>query len=594
MQLKLKQCMVGIAAISTLAPFAASAQTAAGQYIFDSFSRATKDGQGSTCVSAGGSTYAFDSADCTSAAAEAAQKRTETFAARAAEKEQRMAQETASKAAAPAPLGVDSKGAVKRSDTAAVKDGFGRTCVREGANALTGSCEEASAAVASSVAEDTAARKAAKEAAMAEAAAAPLTVEPGSALNGGKGAYVHDGAAGVAARDGFGRNCVKDNQWEIARATEACHPDLYAKWRAQNAPVVAGDSNLARRITSAPPEVPVPTDQTQPAQDLAKRQAGAPPEVLTDREPGVVPPAEKKVETSPVIDNSLPDFPIVPMPLASGDTLADDDRAMPDDDPTDDEMPDVYAEDEETTPDMMLSDADRRLPDDEPMALAENEPVDQTQPEPDLADRVAMPPPEVPIARADDLDRSPGVAPPAEQKAEAKSLVDNTAPDFPITKMDKPGEAAPTVKEEKPEPTKPATAEPIKSLPVTIAVQGDGLFDFDQTALKSELVMKLDQVADLLTATDTKYDAISIVGHTDPIGSAKYNQALSERRAEAAKKYLIGKGVDGGRIETSGKGEDELVVKRSDCAGKKGKKAYIACLEPNRRIVIDGKATKAK
>nr|MCU0870366.1 OmpA family protein [Burkholderiales bacterium] len=428
------------------------------------------------------------------------------------------------------------------------------TCIGDGYNTPTGSCEAASANVKAEAAEAYAAKKAAMEAANAPA---PLTVEPGSALNGGKGAYVHDGANGVVTRDGFGRSCVKDSGWNVARATEECAPDLYARWREQNAPAVAGDQNLAKRTTSAPPEVPVPT-------------------AAADSAPGVAPPAEKKVEAAPVVDNALPDFPIVPIAPVAGDALADDDRAMPEDDPADDQMPDVYAEEEETTPDMMLSDADRQLP-------ADDAPVVIEQPAPELADRLAMPAPEVPIAR-DDLDRTPGVAPPAEQKTETKSVVDNSTPDFPVTKIDKPADAKPA----------PPPAEPIKSLPVTIAVQGDGLFDFDQTALKSELVVKLDQVADLLTAADTKYDAISIVGHTDPVGSATYNQALSERRAEAAKKYLVGKGVDAGRIETSGKGESELVVKRADCAGKKGKKAYIACLEPNRRIVIDGKATRAK
>jgi outer membrane protein OmpA-like peptidoglycan-associated protein len=590
MNFKLKQCLVGIAAASSIAPLTALAQTSPGQYIHDGFSRATKDGGGSTCVNAGGSTHAFDVPDCTSAAESAKQARDATFTERKAMREEKRAAESAAREAAPPPLGSDSTGVVKRSDSGALKDGFGRTCVRHGAGEMTGSCEAASAAVKDETAAAVAAAAAAKEARMKAAADAPLTTEPGSALNGGKGAYVHDGANGAVTRDSFGRSCVKDSRWDVSLATEDCAPDLYAKWRAQNAPVVAGGDNLARRVQSAPPEVPVPTDQTQPAQDLARRQAAAAPEVLPDREPGVVPAETKIVETAPIIDNTLPTFPIVPYLPQQADSLADDDRAMPEDDAADDDMPDVYAEDEETTPAMMMSDEDRALPPDQ---LADNEPVDQTQPDPELASRTTMPPPEVPIARADDLDRSPGVAPATESKAEAKSVVDNTLPDFPVTKNPAPSEPVAVVDEKK-DPTPPAKKEPDApmSLPVTIQVQGDGLFDFDQTVLKSPLIVKLDQVADLLTGTGTKYDSISIVGHTDPIGNAKYNQALSERRAEAAKKYLVGKGVDGGRISTSGKGEGELVVKRADCAGKKGKAAYIACLEPNRRIVIDGKASK--
>jgi outer membrane protein OmpA-like peptidoglycan-associated protein len=48
-----------------------------------------------------------------------------------------------------------------------------------------------------------------------------------------------------------------------------------------------------------------------------------------------------------------------------------------------------------------------------------------------------------------------------------------------------------------------------------------------------------------------------LVGHTDNIGSAKFNLRLSQTRAEAIKDLLIEKGVDENRIKTSGKGMTE-------------------------------------
>ena len=197
---------------------------------------------------------------------------------------------------------------------------------------------------------------------------------------------------------------------------------------------------------------------------------------------------------------------------------------------------------------MMLSDADRSLPPDQMAAVARAAPA-------------PTPAPAAVVPR------------------------DDSTPDFPVTKYNVEKAAAPVVT--KADAPKAAPKAPTE-LPVTI--KSDGLFGFDRTNLRNELVIKLDAVADMLNGA--RYDKIVIVGHADPIGSAKYNQGLSERRAAAVKKYLIGKGVDATRIQTAGKGESELVVKYKDCAGKR-KKALIECFEPNRRVVIDAAGIKA-
>ena len=61
---------------------------------------------------------------------------------------------------------------------------------------------------------------------------------------------------------------------------------------------------------------------------------------------------------------------------------------------------------------------------------------------------------------------------------------------------------------------------------------------------------------------------ISLVGYTDSIGSETYNQGLSEKRAEAVKAYLVKHGIDGARIQTSGRGEGRS---RRDNATEKGR-----------------------
>src|SRR5213078_3343389 len=55
-----------------------------------------------------------------------------------------------------------------------------------------------------------------------------------------------------------------------------------------------------------------------------------------------------------------------------------------------------------------------------------------------------------------------------------------------------------------------------------------------------------------------------ISGHCDERGSDEYNLALGNRRATAAKQYLVSHGIDGGRIETSSYGEERPLAQGHD------------------------------
>jgi len=60
-------------------------------------------------------------------------------------------------------------------------------------------------------------------------------------------------------------------------------------------------------------------------------------------------------------------------------------------------------------------------------------------------------------------------------------------------------------------------------------------------------------VDEVASAVASAASAISVVGHTDTVGSQGYNQGLSERRANAVANRLVSGGVDGGRITTAGR-----------------------------------------
>ena len=141
--------------------------------------------------------------------------------------------------------------------------------------------------------------------------------------------------------------------------------------------------------------------------------------------------------------------------------------------------------------------------------------------------------------------------------------------------------AAPAPKAAAPAAPKPAAEK--------ITVAADALFDFDKAVLRAEGKAKLDEL--VAKAGQIKLEVILAVGHTDRLGSAGYNQKLSERRANAVKEYLVAKGIEANRIYTEGKGETQPVT-GDTCKGNAKTKALISCLQPDRRVDIEVIGTK--
>lgn len=106
----------------------------------------------------------------------------------------------------------------------------------------------------------------------------------------------------------------------------------------------------------------------------------------------------------------------------------------------------------------------------------------------------------------------------------------------------------------------------VKEDTLQLVLNNEVSFDYDSSQIKPGFRTTLNKMSDVLA----KYpnSKISIVGHTDSQGSAAYNQTLSERRAESVKRYISNNGVDGYRIDTSGRGESDPRASNINAEGR--------------------------
>lgn len=125
---------------------------------------------------------------------------------------------------------------------------------------------------------------------------------------------------------------------------------------------------------------------------------------------------------------------------------------------------------------------------------------------------------------------------------------------------------------------------PVAPKPVTISSKA--LFEFDKATLTTEGKAALDREVAAKKGDLASISFVMVTGHADRMGSHEHNQKLSERRAEAVKAYLVGKGVASDVIDTMGAGKTQPVPGVT-CADKLPRAKLIACLASNRRVVVE-------
>lgn len=91
-------------------------------------------------------------------------------------------------------------------------------------------------------------------------------------------------------------------------------------------------------------------------------------------------------------------------------------------------------------------------------------------------------------------------------------------------------------------------------------------FATDSSSIEPQFRPTLDKVADVLDRYNQTY--VDVYGHTDSTGSDAYNQALSERRADAVASYLASRGVESARLEALGYGETQPVASNDTFEGR--------------------------
>lgn len=103
---------------------------------------------------------------------------------------------------------------------------------------------------------------------------------------------------------------------------------------------------------------------------------------------------------------------------------------------------------------------------------------------------------------------------------------------------------------------------------------GDVLFATGKSDLRSGAMANFDRLAETLKKQPDRH--ITIEGHTDSVGSESLNLTLSQKRADAVKDYLVGRGIPTDNISTTGKGESSPLASNDNSSGR----------QKNRRVEV--------
>ncbi len=108
---------------------------------------------------------------------------------------------------------------------------------------------------------------------------------------------------------------------------------------------------------------------------------------------------------------------------------------------------------------------------------------------------------------------------------------------------------------------------------------------------KSSLTAKAKENLDKLVAVFKEYPDtnLSVVGHTDSVGSDAVNDKLSLQRATSVRDYLVAKGIDVTRLSTDGKGKKEPIADNATDEGRAANRRVEFAITANEKMIEDAK-----
>jgi outer membrane protein OmpA-like peptidoglycan-associated protein len=112
-------------------------------------------------------------------------------------------------------------------------------------------------------------------------------------------------------------------------------------------------------------------------------------------------------------------------------------------------------------------------------------------------------------------------------------------------------------------------------------------FDINKATLTPQAKANLDKLVPVFNSyADTN---IEIFGYTDNTGKPEYNLALSQKRAESVKQYLIGKGLVASRFKTSGYGIADPIATNDTPEGRTQNRRVEFAITANQKMIEDAK-----
>ncbi|MBL4851578.1 MAG: OmpA family protein [Gammaproteobacteria bacterium] len=129
--------------------------------------------------------------------------------------------------------------------------------------------------------------------------------------------------------------------------------------------------------------------------------------------------------------------------------------------------------------------------------------------------------------------------------------------------------------------------ERLKDDTLKLSLNSEVSFDFGKDDVKTSFYPTLDKLSDVIN----KYDrtVVHVVGHTDNVGSDGFNQRLSERRSQSVVDYMIDRSVQGARLRTEGRGENEPRESNASEAGRALNRRVEIFLKP----IVEGEEKQA-